>query len=114
METIRKRSPEAMKEKMIQDILDNFDFEKCHRVMKSLNWTWLRGIPNVDDLKQSARSRLECAIEGVLNRKDTLPSNYYYFCSSGGLKATAWKNRYGHLEAINLEFVVTEWDSDGD
>ena len=37
-----------------------------------------------------------------------------YFSSSGGLKATTWKNRYGHIEGIRLEFVLTAWDADGD
>jgi hypothetical protein len=112
---IRRRSPEYIKEKMIEDVLEHFDFDKCQYVMKQLNWQWFgRGIPTIDELKYSARQRLESAIAGALDRKDTLPLNSYYFSSSGGLKATAWRNRYWHLEAINLEFVLTEWDSDGD
>lgn len=83
--------------------------------MTALEWHWFgRGVPTVDDLKCSARERLEQAIKGATDKKDRLPLNSYYFSSSGGLKATAWRNRYGHLEAINLEFVLTEWDSDGD
>lgn len=113
--TIRKRSPEYIKEKMIEDVLEHFDFEKCHYVMTKLRWFWFgRGVPTIEDLKDSARQRLESAIKGATDKKDRLPLNSYYFCSSGGLKATAWRNRYGHLEAINLEFVLTEWDSDGD
>jgi len=115
METLRKRSPEVMKEKMIEDILENFDFEKCYLTMKALKWVWVgRGIPTIEDMKISARERIESAIRGVLDKENRLSSSNYYFSSSGGLKATAFKNRYGHLEAINLEFVVAEWDSDGD
>ena len=109
-----RRSPEFMKQKMIDDIIENFDFEKCHFVMTKLKWSWVRGIPTIDDLKRAAIQRMEQAIEGALDKKDILPLNSYYFSSSGGLKATAWRNRYGHLEAINLEFVLAEWDSDGD
>lgn len=113
--TLRPRSPEYIKEKMIEDVLEHFDFEKCQYVMKQLNWQWFgRGIPTIDELKYSARERLESAIQGATDKKDRLPLTSYYFSSSGGLKATAWRNRYGHLEAINLEFVLTEWDSDGD
>lgn len=113
--TIRKRSPEYIKEKMIEDVLEHFDFDKCHYVMTKLRWFWIgRGVPTIEDLKHSARQRLECAIKGATDKKDRLPLNSYYFCSSGGLKATAWRNRYGHLEAINLEFVLTDWESDGD
>ena len=113
--TLRPRSPEYIKEKMIEDVLEHFDFEKCHYAMTALKWHWFgRGIPSIEDLKFSARERLESAIKGATDKKDRLPLNSYYFCSSGGLKATASRNRYGHLEAINLEFVVAEWDSDGD
>jgi len=91
---IRRRSPEYIKEKMIEDVLEHFDFDKCQYVMKQLNWQWFgRGIPTIDELKYSARQRLESAIAGALDRKDTLPLNSYYFSSSG---------------------VLTEWDSDGD
>lgn len=115
METIKRRSPEATKEKMIDEIIDNFDFEKCHFVMNKLKWEWaFTGIPTIEDLKRAARQRMEQAIKGALDKNDILPLNSYYFSSSGGLKATAWRNRYGHLEAINLEFVLAEWDSDGD
>jgi hypothetical protein len=100
---------------MIEDVLEHFDFEKCHYAMTALKWHWFgQGVPTVEDLKYSARERLESAIKGATDKKDRLPLNSYYFCSSGGLKATAWRNRYGHLEAINLEFVIAEWDSDGD
>jgi hypothetical protein len=111
----RRRSPEFVKQKMIDEIIDNFDFVKCHVVMTLLNWEWAgRGIPTVEDLKVSAVNRLESAIKGVLDKKEILPLHSYYFSSSGGLKATAWRNRYGHLEGINLEFVLSEWESDGD
>ena len=110
-----RRSPEAVKEKMIDEIIDNFDFEKCHFVMNKLKWEWaFNGVPTIEDLKRAARQRMEQAIKGALDKNDILPLNSYYFSSSGGLKATAWRNRYGHLEAINLEFVLAEWDSDGD
>jgi hypothetical protein len=112
---INRRSPEATKQKMIDEIIENFDFAKCHIVMKLLNWEWAgRGVPTIEDLKISAVNRLESAIKGALDKKDILPLHSYYFSSTGGLKATAWRNRYGHLEAISLEFVLSEWDSDGD
>jgi hypothetical protein len=56
-------------------------------------------------------NRLKDAIE--LAKKGESP-HLTYFVSSGGLKATAWRNRYRQIEAINLEFVLTDWQSDGD
>jgi hypothetical protein len=115
METTEKRSPKFTKEKIVENILENFDFDKCRTVMDSLNWEWFNtGVPTVDDLKKSAVERIESAINGLLDKENRLSSTDYYFSSSGGFKATAWKNRYGHLESINLEFVLTDWSSDGD
>jgi hypothetical protein len=53
-------------------------------------------------------------MSGVKDKENRLSVNEHYFSSSGGLKGTAWKNRYGHVAGIKLEFVLTEWDSDGD
>jgi len=102
-----------MENKMIEEILDNFDFEKCNRVMTSLGWTWGLNTysPTISDLKISAEARLKNAIE--LAKKDKC-SKSTYFSSSGGLKGNAWVNRFGHVEALRLEFVLTDWDTDGD
>ena len=51
----------------IMDIMDNFDFEKVHSVMKFLNWKWVYsksedGIPTIDELKNCAATLLIDAI----------------------------------------------------
>ena len=102
-------------EKMIEEIIQEFDFERCYNAMNALNCQWVgTGIPNIDMLKESAINRLRTAIKGVKDKENRLSVNETYFSSSGGLKGTAWKNRYGHVAGIKLEFVLTEWDSDGD
>jgi hypothetical protein len=104
-----------MEEKMIDEIIQEFDFERCYNVMNTLNWQWAgTGIPNINMLKESAINRLRTAIKGVKDKENRISVNETYFSSSGGLKGTAWKNRYGHVVGIKLEFVLTEWDSDGD
>jgi hypothetical protein len=104
-----------MEEKMIDEIIQKFDFERCYTAMELLNWEWIgRGIPTVEMLKESAIERLRSAMSGVKDKENRLSVNEHYFSSSGGLKGTAWKNRYGHVAGIKLEFVLTEWDSDGD
>ena len=104
---------ELQEEKMIQEVLEYFDFQKCRKVMLQLNWTWgITGrVPTTEDLKVSAKERLKNAIKVA---KESKNSNVTYFSSSGGLKGNAWVNRYGHIEGVKLEFVLTEWDSDGD
>ena len=110
-----RMSPHMMEEKMIDNVLEHFDFNKCVLTMSLLNWEWFnRGVPTVEILKKSAAERLRSAMEGVKDKENRLSVNEAYFSSSGGLKGTAWKNRYGHVAGIKLEFVLTDWDYDGD
>lgn len=99
--------------KMIEEIIENFDFVKCELTMISLGWTWAfdQYTPSIDRLKDAARNRLRSAIELAKQNKC---SKSTYFSSSGGLKGNAWINKYGYIEALRLEFILTEWESDGD
>jgi hypothetical protein len=112
---MERLSQYMMEEKMIDEIIQEFDFERCYNAMNALNWQWVgTGIPTIDMLKESAINRLRDTMKGVKDKENRLSANEYYASSSGGLKGTAWKNRYGHVTGIKLEFVLTEWNSDGD
>ena len=96
---------------LIDEVIENFDFNKCHRVMKYLKWTWAfdRDVPTIDRLRESARKRIESAIDGI--KKSKKHSHLEgYFSLSVGLKATVWKNRYGQITNIQLDFILTEWN----
>lgn len=109
----RYKSPEEAENAMIGEILDNFDFYKCWTVMRLLEWSWgfHAEIPDVERLKEAAMKRLKDAIEIAKNGES---HNHTYWVSSGGLKASAWRNRYRQIESVSLEFVLTDWQSDGD
>ena len=93
---------------MMFDIINNFDFQKVHDVMKYLNWTWYpKGIPTVDNIIFGAREKIESVIKVCL--LEAKPDEEY-FVSSGGLKATAIKNKYGQITFLQLEFVLTSWE----
>lgn len=113
-ETVVRMNQQLMEDKMIQDVLDNFNFQKCWVAMKALGWTWgFDSIqPSIEELRSSGEQRLRNAMKYCRESKGT--HNSPYWVSTGGLKATAWKNRYGHIEGVRLEFVLTDWDSDGD
>lgn len=111
---MKYKKPHEAENAMIEDILENFDFVKCRLAMIALNWKWgtiPEGTPTIEQLKDSAVERIKSAIEVAKKGKC---SKSTYFSSSGGLKANVWVNRYGHTEGIRLEFVLTDWDSDGD
>jgi hypothetical protein len=100
---------------LIDEVIENFDFYRCHRVMKHLKWTWTfdGGVPTIDRLRESARKRIEGAIEGIKeSKKHSHLEGYFSF--SGGLKATVWKNRYGQITNIQLDFILTEWNAGED
>jgi hypothetical protein len=102
-------------ESMIQEIMENFEWNRCAYTMKMLNWTWGFNnlVPQVEDLKNTAKYLIGSAIKGALESKDLRPDEVY-LSSTGGLKASVTKNRYNHINYINLEFILTDWSSDGD
>jgi hypothetical protein len=95
-------------QKMMFDIINNFEFQKVHDVMNHLDWAWYPyGTPTVDELRFAARERIESVIKNCL--LDAKPDQEY-ISSSGGLKATAIKDDYGQITFLELEFVLTSWD----
>ena len=94
---------------MLADILNEFDFEKVRKAMLHLEWGWVgEGVPSINKLRYSSRDRIDSAIKGCLSYGR---SGEPFFSSSGGLKATVIKNEYGQINYIQLEFILTEWNS---
>ena len=87
---------EAWQEKQIEEILENFDFEKVYRVMKMLNWGWgTKGVPTLTQVILHARKRLA----------DLIEQNETYSDSGGFLVE---KHKCGTL---SLRFVVEDWEA---
>jgi len=101
-----------IEEELIDEVLKEFNFGKCKSVMDHLRWGWGfdNQVPTIQELKKSARNRINNAIEGI-NSDKTHSYRETYTCSSGGLKASVWKNRYGRISDIQLEFVLTDWST---
>lgn len=100
---------------MVQQVMENFDFEKVYLTMKALNWTWgfSTRTPEIQDLKRTAEHLLRGSIDGAIKSKDLKPWEGYLH-ATGGFKATAYKNRFKHIVNVELEFIVSSWDADGD
>jgi len=99
-----------VEQELVDEIMEEFNFAKCKLVMDHLNWTWgFTGlVPTIQELKQSARDRIESAINGIKSNKNHSHRDAY-ICSSGGLKASVWKNQYGRICDVQLEFILTDW-----
>lgn len=112
----KRLTQEQKHDKMMNDIIENFNFMKCRMVMSFLGWTWgfpPGRTPEIDEMKKTAKYLMEGAIKGCLESRSCRPGEAY-MNSTGGFKAEAIKTKYNHLEFLKLEFVLTEWDSDGD
>lgn len=67
-----KSEREIAKEKIINDIMSEFDFEKVLSVMTALNWRWAysmspTGVPTLYEIKETARNLLNEAYDGKTN-----------------------------------------------
>ncbi len=46
-------------DKKIKVIINEFNFERVHKAMEALNWTWYgRGVPKIGTLRRSAKDLL--------------------------------------------------------
>jgi len=95
----------------IDDIMDCFDFEKVHKAMNALKWWWAstNGVPEMWEIKQSARERIKSAMLGLSSQQFNNGMRTYG-SSTGGFTAMATEWDDG-CKTVELSFVVSSWDS---
>jgi len=69
--------------------------------------------PTMDELKRTAEYLLRGSIDGAIKSKE-LREWEGYLNATGGFKATAFRNRHKHIVSVQLEFIVSDWECDGD
>lgn len=63
---------EEEKQQLIDDVMEDFDFDKVHKAMVALEWKYInKSVPSKHELEKFARSLLESVMNGV-PRFDTL------------------------------------------
>lgn len=105
-------------QELVDEIMEGFNFRNTHHAMTLLRWRWvhsqeMNGIPSLQEIKESARKRIENAIECAKECERPNPERGY-FSSSGGFKATVWINRYKQITNIELQFILNEWQAGED
>ena len=95
----------------INEILDEFDFERVNEVMKSIYWQWVMPdggyrTPSIPELRKHARKLLEETISGLISSNE---SDYCVEC--GGFRAEADKYENNPKIYIKLSFVLTSWEN---
>lgn len=98
---------------MIDNIIDEFDFNKVHITVDYLGWKWIGKHITIDDLKSKARMLLKGAAESRLGEYKDEHWELGIINGTGGFVATAWcdENKTKIIK-LNLEFVLTEWVCD--
>jgi hypothetical protein len=99
---------------IIDDIMDNFDFDKVQTAMEALDWQWAgKGVPSIKQLKETAVYLLKSAAE--LRLEDYLESHWEQgiINSTGGFQATAYCDATKtKIIALDLKFILEEQDSE--
>lgn len=89
--------------KEIQEIIEEFNFEKVLDVMSYLDWRWNGELPTYGKLMVEAYRLLELAYsECERGKKD-------FDVSTGGFSADAYYD--GGDIKLRLAFVLTSWDN---
>ena len=102
-------------EKMIDEILDEFNFAHVHKAMVALDWKWASSknyIPSMDELRAEAERLLRDVADVRLNMCIGEPWGTPISCSTGGFKATAHCNEdKTKITRLDLDFIVNYWTS---
>ena len=94
--------------KTVEGVLQHFDFDKVHTVMKALDWKWgtpcgRAEVPSIQRLVIRASGLLQDAYHGVQE------TSKRWAVSCGGFKAEAERYEDGEV-LLTLSFVVTDWN----
>ena len=107
--TLYRQPTEEQRDRMMDAVIDEFDFEKVHRAMEALDWIWMTTrddgfeLPSVSRLKATARELMRSAYR-CWNK-----FGYSYGeAASGGLMATFVQADEEGDATFNLSFVIEE------
>ena len=98
-------------EKMIQSIMENFEWDRVALAMEYLNWKWCGEHVTVDMLKEEGERLLRGAIQSRLGEFKDEHYELGICRGTGGLEAKAWCDiTKTKIDALDLKFVLSSWD----
>lgn len=107
----------SKKEKVIEDVMDNFNFEQVQKVMDFLDWKWyISGsseVPTVETLRKEARRLLDMAFQSAEKKEFNDEGFREETVASGGLEAYARNDENGSYFS-ELRFIVEDFSSDSE
>ena len=96
------------REQLIDEIVENFNWDKVYRTMDALGWTWVDSegeTPSIVKLITTATRLLRDAYDGAVKEQQT------YLSGTGGFEAVCYVDNDG-MYRLELRFVVASWDVD--
>jgi hypothetical protein len=100
-------------DKMIDDIMDEFNFAKVQNAMDYLGWKWVGEYVTMEMLRNEAERLLRGAAKMRLGEYKSEPWYEPIQYSTGGFEAIAWCNESKtKITTLELKFVLAEWDSE--
>jgi hypothetical protein len=99
-------------DKMIDDIIDAFDFNRVWITMEYLGWKWGgQGVPTIKILVEEAKRLLKGAAKYRLTDYKDEYWEMGVTCGTGGFQAKAYCNETKtEIIALDLKFVLADWD----
>jgi len=117
---IKKRENEDISYEMdrdtqINNIINEFNFEKIATAMCAVNWLWIKNIEknHIIETNPSPDELIKKAYDLLIEVYDTAPDSLSYWeISNGGFKAA--RQMINGKKCLSLEFVFEEWMMDYD
>jgi hypothetical protein len=99
-------------EKMIEDIMNEFNFKRIQSAMDHLKWQWAgEGVPTIESLRKQAERLLRGAMKSRLGSFRHESHEVGIVNGAGGLEAKAWCDETKtKIVALDLKFVLESWD----
>ena len=98
-------------EKMIDGIMDSFEWKRVQEVMDYLDWQWCGEYVTVAMLKETAKRLLRGAMDSRLGDFKNESHEIGIVNGTGGLEAKAWCDETkSRIVALDLKFVLSSWD----
>ena len=97
------------REQLIDEIVENFNWDKVYRTMDALGWTWIDSegeTPSIVKLITTATRLLRDAFDGAVKEQQT------YLSGTGGFEAVCYMDGEDDMYRLELRFVVASWDVD--
>ena len=97
--------------KMIDNIMENMDWEKIQTTMDYLRWEWRGEYVTVEMLKEEGERLLRGAAESRLGEYKENTHKVAIMNGCGGFEARAWCNEdKTHITGLDLSFVLSSWN----